>query len=318
MKPLFKLKPIIALSAALITIGCGVTPPPLAPEIAQPNTRPARNFTSFDAPLRCMDGLLHGKRTIRISSTGIPDRTRRISVAGDDMLINAINRMTRTSRAYVFLDQGLVKDGGLIDLGITQGKKEPRPDFYVRGAISQLDASVATDELGLGWDEGTVTPAPETDLLKVTANRRQDLSVVSVDLHLVAYPNRQVVPGASVSNSMVVRSMRRRSTASGIIDLDDLGLSLQLDRIESQGQAVRNLIELSMIELVGRHRGVPYWQCLSSIETDPKRNNRQEHIFTARPHSAALKRNAGWPDQTGAFRRPSRWQTVICFASGNR
>ncbi|MEE2944700.1 MAG: hypothetical protein VX444_05965, partial [Pseudomonadota bacterium] len=132
----------IVFIAATTLANCGVTPPRLAPEIAQPNTRPARNFTSFDAPLRCMDGLLQGKRTIKVSSTGIPDKTRRISVGGDDMLINAINRMTRTSRAYVFLDQGIVKDGGLIDLSITQGKKEPRPDYYIRGSISQLDSSV--------------------------------------------------------------------------------------------------------------------------------------------------------------------------------
>lgn len=114
------------------------------------------------------------------------------------MLINAINRMTRTSRAYVFLDQGLVRDPGLIDLSISQGKKDPRPDFYVRGSISQLDSSVATYEIGLGWEDNLGTSVPETSLLNMSANRRQGLSVVSVDLHLVAYPSRCVVRGASV------------------------------------------------------------------------------------------------------------------------
>ena len=287
---------------------CGVTPPRLAPEIAQPNTRPARNFTSFDVPLRCMDGLLQGKRTIKVSSTGIPDKTRRISVGGDDMLINAINRMTRTSRAYVFLDQGIVRDGGLIDLSITQGKKEPRPDYYIRGSISQLDSSVATDEIGLGWEEGATTAAPDNSLLNVTGNRRQGLSVVTVDLHLVSYPSRRVVPGASVANSMVVRSMQRRSTASGIVKLDDLGLSVRLDRLESQGQAVRNLIELSLIELVGRHRGVPYWQCLSSIETDAKRSNIEEHAFTARTQKSALLELQQGLAELGYYRGPANGQ----------
>ncbi|MEE2944832.1 MAG: peptidoglycan-binding domain-containing protein, partial [Pseudomonadota bacterium] len=156
------------------------------------------------------------------------------------------------------------------------------------GSISQLDSSVATDEIGFGWEDGTDALAPDDSLLNVTGNRRQGLSVVSVDLHLVSYPSRRVVPGASVANSMVVRSMQRRSTASGIINLDDLGLSVRLDRIKSQGQAVRNLIELSLIELIGRHRGVPYWQCLSSIETDAKRSNLQEHAFTARTQKSAL------------------------------
>lgn len=117
-----QLRIVLALCLFLPVMACTDRLTQLAPDIAQPKTRPARNFTSFDEALRCMDVLLGQTRrpTVKLSSTGIADHTRRINVAGDDMLINALVRMTRTSHAYVFLDQGLVSAQGLIDLLVVQ------------------------------------------------------------------------------------------------------------------------------------------------------------------------------------------------------
>ena len=63
------------------------------------------------------------------------------------MLINALARMTRESRAYVFLDQGLTSRQGQIDLQNVQKRNTPRPDIYVRGSISQFDSAVGSTRL---------------------------------------------------------------------------------------------------------------------------------------------------------------------------
>ena len=259
-------------------VACDVTKAPLAPDYAEPKTRPARNFTSFEAPLRCMDTLLMASRqpTIRLSSTGIPDHTNEIDVAADDMLINALSRMNRRSHAYVFLDQGLVKANGLIDLLVVDPKDPPRPHYYIRGAISQLDEDTGSHGIDLSLN-------PINDGAQVVRQQSfensKSVSVVTVDLHLVAYPSREVISGSSVSNSMVVRGKGRGFGASGLISLTGFDLSVQVDRIESRGQAVRNLIEVSLIELIGRHSGVPYWQCLSLPQTNAWRNSFEERHF---------------------------------------
>ncbi|MEM7440532.1 MAG: peptidoglycan-binding domain-containing protein [Pseudomonadota bacterium] len=226
-----------------------------------------------------MDRLLSKSRRGRtvISSTGIPDHTRDIDVAGDDMLINALNRMTRTSKAYVFLDQGLVRANGLIDILVVQPENPPRPDYYIRGAISQLDSAVGSDRLTGSAD---VDDSNSSRINTVSGSNGRGVSVVTVDLHLVRYPSRQIVPGASVSNSMVVRDRRFSFGSKGLISLTGLNLSVQINRIESNGQAVRNLIEVSLIELIGRHSGVPYWTCLSLPDTNAKSNSVKERKFT--------------------------------------
>lgn len=273
--------PVLYTTICAMLAGCVAPSATLAPSIAQPGTRPARNFTSFSDSLRCMDALfLQSKRPrILISSTDIPDETRDIDVGSDDMLINAISQMNARSGSYQFLDQGLYKDGGLLQLQISR-EDDVTPQLYIRGSISQLDSAVTDDNIDVEWDAASGTNRGITGA-KFGPYRK--LSVVSVDMHLVAYPSRRVLPGASVANSMVVVERGFGAGASGLINLSELGISLEINRVESQSQAVRNLIELGLIELLGKHSGVPYWSCLSLPQTDAKAEKKRERKFENTP-----------------------------------
>lgn len=275
--------------AILVTVfsafsGCVGVNPLLAPSIAEPDTRPARNFTSFSAALDCMDRLLAGagRRQTLISSSDIPDETKLINVGADDMLINAISQMNRRSQAYIFVDQALIKFGGLLDVEVQNGD-EVTPQYYIRGSISQLDRDVTNDSASV---DGSF---PSGNLTGSKFGPYRKLSVVSVDMHLVAFPSRRVIAGASVANSMVVVGQGFGASATGLIDLATLGFSVQINRVESQSQAVRNLIEVGLIELLGRHSGVPYWTCLAQPVTSAKSNGRKERKFTRKQVGGQVK-----------------------------
>lgn len=270
--PPFRTLLLSGISAACIN--CTGPNALLAPSIAQPDTRPARNFTSFSAALECMDGLLGKSKRGRtlISSSDIPDETNYVNVGADDMLINAVSQMNRRSQKYVFIDQALIKFGGLLDVEVQNGD-EVVPQFYIRGSISQLDRDLTDDE-----GSGSLKPGSGR-LTGSTFGPYKKLSVVSVDMHLVAFPSRRVLPGASVANSMVVVDKGFGASATGLIDLATLGISVQINRVESEGQAVRNLIEVGLIELLGRHAGVPYWTCLAETHTSAKSNGKKERKF---------------------------------------
>lgn len=266
---------IVLLSTLVALTGCVGPNPPLGPSFAEPNTRPARNFTSFAGALDCMDGLLAKSKRGRflISSTDIPDETNKIRVGADDMLINALSRMNRTSQRYVFVDQSRIKFGGLLDTEVQNGD-EVVPQLYIRGSISQLDTDTADDK---ATPDGKPSGG---NLIYANFGPYRTLSVVSLDMHLVAYPSRRVLPGSSVANSMVVVRQGFKGYAKGLIDLAEIGLSISVNRVESESQAVRNLVELGLIELIGRHAGVPYWTCLAAPETNAKKNERREKWFT--------------------------------------
>lgn len=108
-------------------------------------------------------------------------------------------------------------------------------------------------------------------------------------MHLVSFPSRRVIAGASVANSMVVVGQGFGASATGLIDLATLGFSVQINRVESQSQAVRNLIEVGLIELLGTHSRVPYWTCLAQPVTSAKSNGRKERKFTRSQDAGQVK-----------------------------
>jgi len=263
----------ICLLSLLILVACSPISPNLAQRSAQPKVPPARNFTSFSASLRCMDDLLLGAKRSRvlISSTGLPDRTKKLNVGTDDMLLNAINQMNRKSKTYIFIDQSLEKLNGQIAIH-TPRKGTIDPQLYIRGAITQIDSNVASSTLTLETDD----PDRITD-----HEIGRGLTVVTVDMHLVNFNTKAVISGSSVANSMVVTTKGFGVGTSGMIDVTAFNTKLRINRVESLGQAVRNLVELGAIELIGRHANVAYWECLNIPAVKQRRTNRKEIVFSS-------------------------------------
>jgi peptidoglycan hydrolase-like protein with peptidoglycan-binding domain len=270
------------LICGFVLVGCTPLTPNLAQRGAQPKIPAARNFTSFSASLRCMDDLLLAAKRPRtlISSTGIPDRTNKLSVGADDMLLNAINQMNRKSGAYIFVDQSLERDSGQIAI-FTPSGTAISPKLYVRGAISQIDSNVASSKLTLGLDDESVRTANSSIARTGEKSIDRGMTIVTVDMHLVSFPDKTVVPGSSVANSMVVTTRGFSLGATGLINVTALDASLTINRVESLGQAVRNLVELGAIELVGRHANVAYWECLNIPAVKQRRSNRKEIVFSS-------------------------------------
>jgi putative peptidoglycan binding protein/uncharacterized protein DUF4384 len=278
---------------------------PLAKNVAQPNSRPVRNFTSFSASLRCLDKMLAAAKRpqILISSTGFRDLSKKINVGADEMLVNAVNQTNIKSRAYLFLDQSFEKDFGQMEL-LTKSEDRKLPRLYFRGAITQVDANTVNDKFKVDLDL-TNTPNPPTvqggALRTVAPNFGKGVSIVSVDMHLVSFPDKTVLPGGSVANSMVVTNKAFGAGAAGLIKLTGYNMTLSFNRVESVGQAVRNLIELGTIELLGRYAKVPYWQCLNIEPTNEKLENKKRTEFTVTPGAFSVSRTQKMLSRLGYF-----------------
>ena len=205
--------------------------------------------------------LAQGKRDIYITTAGIPDATGLISTGTKEMFITAVSRMSAKSDAFRFVDydptqldvQVLSEMVGLHDDFVA-------PSYYVRGAITQLDSNVLQSSASAG------VSIPFADLA-VSGN--QIVSVVSIDMNIGKLITRQILPGISSSNSMAVVQSGKGADVGGLIGKAGLSLSVSLDKSEGFHQAVRNLIELSTIEVLGKLTRVPYWQCLSIESTNP-------------------------------------------------
>jgi hypothetical protein len=251
------------MAALVLLLGACQTRPETAYDVAQPRTAAVRNIGNFNEALRCMDDmfLAQGKQDIYITTAGIPDATGLIATGTKEMFITAVSRMSAKSNAFRFVDydptqldvQVLSELVGLHDDFVA-------PNYYVRGAITQLDSNVLQSQASAG------VSIPGLDL---AINGNQIVSVVSIDLNVGKLITRQILPGISSSNSMAVVQSGKGADVGGLIGKAGLSLSVSLDKSEGFHQAVRNLIELSTIEVLGKLTRVPYWQCLSIESTNP-------------------------------------------------
>lgn len=257
------------LAALSLVAGCAFTPPEQAPIAAQPKTLPVRNVTSFTASLRCMDDLFQkfGKTNYLVTAQDIPDATGKVQTGTKDMLISAISQMSVKSNAFNFVD---FEDFGSVFvlgsfLAAPGGPPVPAgfevPNYYIRGAITQLDSGVIAESAsgGIGLED-----------LDIGASTDQVVSVVSVDLNVGNVLNRHMLPGVSANNSVVVRRSGSAVDAGATINKLGANFNLTFNQSEGMHQAVRSLIELSAIEVLGKLLQVPYWRCLEIEQTNPE------------------------------------------------
>ena len=73
---------------------------------------------------------------------------------------------------------------------------------------------------------------------------------------------RQIMPGISATNSIAVVQSSKGADVGGFLGKAGLSFSVSLDSSEGFHQAVRKLVDLSTIEVLGKFTHVPYWQCL--------------------------------------------------------
>lgn len=261
----------LALAAALTTgtAACVFTPPEKAPVFARPGTQPVRTLTSFSASLRCMDGLLakFGRANYLVTAQGLPDATGEVKAGTKEMLISSISAMSAESNAFTFID--FEAQGDVFALGtflaqpggppVPAGFEVPR--YYVRGAITQLDSGVVSD---------SASGAVGVDEVDVGASTDQVMSVVAVDLNIGEVMSRRMLPGITANNSVVVRRSGKAVDAGASIETLGVNFNLNLNKSEGMHQAVRTLVELSTIEVLGKLVQVPYWRCLEIEQTNPE------------------------------------------------
>lgn len=268
---------LLALASTLILGACATPYRPdqadtqfasqLAP-LNRPLVQPSRSFSSYSVALGCMDRLLRDMRipTTLVTSKNIPDPSGKVTVATKEMIITALSQMSRTSGAFRYVDyevdlirQDTVQNLTTLLIGANQLQIQ-RPALYVSGAISFADLNIATNDL----DVGTSASRLETGY-----SRNRNGTMIGLELHLGEFRTRTLIPGIDSANEVVISRSGWGVDVAGRIGT--YGVQFNMGKEFSQGTsgAARTLVELGVIEIIGKWSRVPYWQCLSLDQTHP-------------------------------------------------
>lgn len=235
----------------------------------RPSNRPARSVSSFSDSLACMDRMLRAAEltTTLITSKQIPDYSGKVPVATKDMIITALSQMSRTSNAFRYVDyevelarQDTVQNLTTILLNNNQLQLQ-RPGLYFSGAIAYLDQNILSGRT----DFGTSASRLETGY-----SRNRNVALVALELHLGDFRTRTLIPGLDSANEVILGTGGEGLDLAGRIGTYGVQFTVGRDYAQGAGAAMRTLVELATIELVGKWARVPYWQCLTLDQAHPE------------------------------------------------
>lgn len=260
-------------------VGCSLSPTNLKddePYIGSttthnlPAVEPVRAITSFSDSLTCMDGLLRqsniGETVVAVKT--VKDPSGKAAVAAGEMIVTALSQMSKTSGAFKVADfevdplkQDTVQT--LTNLLLPTGSMAiPAPQLYISGAISYLDQGVLRKSNSAGVSHGENGELGISGDLQTTA--------LGLELHIGDFLTRTLYPGIDSANEIVAAN--KGFGIDGGAKIKKTGVQFSLERNLSQGVggAMRTLVDLGTIELVGKLTKVPYWQCLSLDQAHPE------------------------------------------------
>jgi hypothetical protein len=225
-----------------------------------PQELPFRSITGFSSALRCMDSQFvdYGVRDISMLVEDILDNTKKVNAGTRDMLITAVSDMTRRSRGVKVVAFGKDASNVISFLATAQRQSayEVIPQFDIKGSVSQFDENVIRNQkdFGVGF-----SPFVNLGIARDAAS-----SVLGLDLSVLGTEDMAILPGVTSRNSVVILKSGKGADADAAYHKFGINFSMTLSKSEGQSQALRGLVELAAVELMGKLTKTPYWRCLGA------------------------------------------------------
>lgn len=232
--------------------------------------RPQQSRTDFSDALQCMDQMMldHGRRNIFVAIKHIPDPSGKAAVATKEMIQTALSKMSRLSGAFRVIDYelDLAKSDTVQNLSqllmVNNRMDVSAPTLYVSGAIAYLDQNVTQRRQGIGFSHPKWDIGVDRDIIG---------SMVALDLHLGDFKTRSLIPGVESANMLAIAKSGSAVDGGGLIKAKyGIQFYMNVDVTNSTGAAVRSLVELGLVEIIGKWTRLPYWNCLGAEANHPE------------------------------------------------
>ncbi len=230
-----------------------------------------RTVSNFEAPLRCMDGMLETYGAgASILVEDLNDKTQKVPAGTTEMFISAMSQMTRRSRAIRTMAFGLetsnLSSYMLQSNSLASFQPELIPSYAVRGSITQFDDNLAKKTA----DAGVTLGIANDNFLGIGGSKSTSVNLIAMDLAVIRTSDFSLVPGVNSRNSAAILQEGKGVDAEAAYSKLGVNFMTSLSRSDGKSVAVRNLVELSAIELMGKLNKLPYWRCLDVGSDNPE------------------------------------------------
>ena len=236
---------------------------------------PTANLSQYTPALsrfgRMLDIYKDGDPVIYMQTRSILDATNLSNplvgaeIPGDitEMVRTAVNRIGARVVYVPYHPDYIVSQAQLgAKLGVTM------PDFLITGALTEFDRALTgagranNTSIEFGKGNGATN-------IGVDIKRTAIYSALALDLNLVSFSTQQMVPRVQASNVVKVLNFSSEDNASLGFYGDAFGFKLEGKYLQGRHSAIRTLVDLSVLEIIGKATNTPYWRCIPNGTPDP-------------------------------------------------
>lgn len=142
------------------------------------------------------------------------------------------------------------------------------PNLVIAGSITEFDKDIDATEKDIDLDLLLDKGAPNTTLGFGYSSSKK-MSRITLDLYLLDYKTHAVIPGVSITNTVNVLELKKGQNFGFAIYGSGIGIGGRINHTHGFHRAVRNLVDYSILQLMGRYYNIPYWRALGISESDP-------------------------------------------------
>ncbi len=261
---------LVSIVASIFIAGCTT---PQKVDVQLKEKRVVKKTTNYTASLDTFGRIteIFSSRPVKIQSKAVHDDTGAAQATGgeiptdiSEMIKTAINKMGGKVM-YIDYDPGHMSN--MKALGYSNFNKKIIPNLVISGGITEFDRSL--DVRGKGTDLGASgTVGGKKFGLDFGDNEKKSTSNITIDMNLIDFQTWAMVPKMSASNTVSVHSGLASSEIGFSLLAVTFGMSGNVKKVQGRHAAVRLLVELSTIEIIGRYLNLPYWKILPNGKVD--------------------------------------------------
>lgn len=266
---------------AIILIGGLVSCASIDPrqqQVELPESKPFSKITSYTQALADL-GLMteiYGTPFLKIQCNPIGDNTGSSAATGAEIPRDITEIMKSSLNSiggrvtYIPYDPSFIQSQ--VVTGYSTFSNKTIPDVVMTGGITEFDRGLetrgSTTDMSGGYEFNGVpdnfTMPSKALELRNSQGTKSGLARITLDFNLLDFQTMTGIPRSNITNSMAVR----KALSEGELGISLFGMSFggkgSLKKVQGRHAAVRLLVELSMIQLVGKHLRLPYWRLLGS------------------------------------------------------
>lgn len=244
-------------------------------DVELPKEAPQQKNSDYGAALEKLGRMTKILRTqpVKVQTIGVTDDTGVSQATGGDipyditeMIKSAVNRIGGKI-TFVPYDPVFLKNQAALQF--TSLKNKVRPDVVLHGGITEYDRAleVAGDSQDFGGDFGAGKNSPGIDLGSKSAS---STSSITLDINMMDFETMAMIPQVQAVNSIRVFKGSNEAELGFSLMGASFGLSGSIKKIQGHHAAVRTLVDLSVLEVIGKYLNIPYWKCIGpDIKPDP-------------------------------------------------